>query len=972
MAYDKATDEVHVEDFLNYLTPAAFTGSIAGTTLTVTGTPTGTIVAGQSISGGTISANTFIIGYGTGTGGAGTYTVNNTQTVASTSITTQSGDYTPVYQAAIDYMFAHNLARIVALPYDTATYAPIYLDPIGNLRVNPTDPTMFYWTVEFIGCGTNIVPGNGGGPSGGTGILSQFDNAPAIWVGPGNSVTISRIRCVGGINTRHAKLHPTANAAFSVSGGNAGSRKFHMTDCYMQNYYYGCIVGPNNGAFGEVNLLENCVFVICYVGFRTNDSNACVSTLINCSIAASINIQAAGVPVTVIGGEYNSNGGNVPSQYAAVSSVSGLTPAGDGVNYTFTAIVTSPNAAWADNTFNAYTVLLPSFGVVPLSLVSFNSGTNTATLSTVGMWIHAFFSNVTNISTGTDFATELAAASHIYACEMTTIFQGSNINVTGWRVEDTVSCTLVDARGTAATYWTVIRDGYVNSDASLQTYYTPGTDGYAHFLAQQSFPYMTQTADGSTAGGNILFENNAFQNVAVGGIGTDSVVLDLHAGARFVCNRSNLQNPIIRSWTYWGALASSRMQTNYVSSDLGEFDAAVMSSRVNDNSYSNFRYRQQGSRRAPVVGLLQRGGMSRWAPSDIDALTGIVDLNHPQYIYEGIAGYELSQQLIDHNVISISTVGSQQYSAAKRSGQYFSYGAPLDITSTYKGQTPFVQLTGGTQKWWVFAGLEVLIGGNSYVVTGVYYSLNYMTVCPIYGNTPGFVVIAGDKSTIFNMASMDQSPIIMQKFGRQCEFVTSAITDVWGSTYNTGDMIYNPNAAASASPGWQVLSPGGVIGTGVCTGSISGTTLTVTAKTSGTLLRGQTLSGTSVTGGTKLGAQLTGQARFTAGLSGTTLTVSAVASGTVAVGLLLSSSQDANGHNLPLGLTITALGTGTGGTGTYTVSRSGTLNAGNDFTGVGGIGTYNVDTSQTVSSTTITGTGVSLAPLPVLGSSVTP
>ena len=64
--------------------------SIAGNTLTVTGTVTGLLSVGQVITGGTISANTSITALGTGVGGIGTYTVNNSQTVASTTITAVS------------------------------------------------------------------------------------------------------------------------------------------------------------------------------------------------------------------------------------------------------------------------------------------------------------------------------------------------------------------------------------------------------------------------------------------------------------------------------------------------------------------------------------------------------------------------------------------------------------------------------------------------------------------------------------------------------------------------------------------------------------------------------------------------------------------------------------------------------------------------------------------------------------------
>jgi hypothetical protein len=58
---------------------------------------------------------------------------------------------------------------------------------------------------------------------------------------------------------------------------------------------------------------------------------------------------------------------------------------------------------------------------------------------------------------------------------------------------------------------------------------------------------------------------------------------------------------------------------------------------------------------------------------------------------------------------------------------------------------------------------------------------------------------------------------------------------------------------------------------------------------------------------------------FTGDIAGTTLTVSAVAYGTILVGATVF------GANVALGTTITALGTGTGGVGTYTVSPSQTV-----------------------------------------------
>jgi hypothetical protein len=72
--------------FISNPSSAIFTGSISTTTLTVDSVLSGTIAVGQAIFGQGISQNTVITALGTGTGGAGTYTVSNSQTVATTQI----------------------------------------------------------------------------------------------------------------------------------------------------------------------------------------------------------------------------------------------------------------------------------------------------------------------------------------------------------------------------------------------------------------------------------------------------------------------------------------------------------------------------------------------------------------------------------------------------------------------------------------------------------------------------------------------------------------------------------------------------------------------------------------------------------------------------------------------------------------------------------------------------------------------
>lgn len=71
---------------------AVFTASIAASTLTVTAIASGTLAVGQTVIGAGILAGTVITGLGTGSGGTGTYTVANTQTVASETMSGVVGD----------------------------------------------------------------------------------------------------------------------------------------------------------------------------------------------------------------------------------------------------------------------------------------------------------------------------------------------------------------------------------------------------------------------------------------------------------------------------------------------------------------------------------------------------------------------------------------------------------------------------------------------------------------------------------------------------------------------------------------------------------------------------------------------------------------------------------------------------------------------------------------------------------------
>lgn len=80
-------------------TIASFTGVIAATTLTVSGATGSPLAVGQTVVGAGVAAGTRITALGTGTGGNGTYTINNSQTVGSVAMTTQPTPLTVTYDS---------------------------------------------------------------------------------------------------------------------------------------------------------------------------------------------------------------------------------------------------------------------------------------------------------------------------------------------------------------------------------------------------------------------------------------------------------------------------------------------------------------------------------------------------------------------------------------------------------------------------------------------------------------------------------------------------------------------------------------------------------------------------------------------------------------------------------------------------------------------------------------------------------
>lgn len=236
---------------------------------------------------------------------------------------------------------------------------------------------------------------------------------------------------------------------------------------------------------------------------------------------------------------------------------------------------------------------------------------------------------------------------------------------------------------------------------------------------------------------------------------------------------------------------------------------------------------------------------------------------------------------------------------------------------------------------------------------------------PVPGNETSMMVNAGYPLTLFsaggfwvvNSGSTTTQPGQKAYANNATGLVSFAATGTPPTSASvTGSIAANTTTAGS-------------IAVNSVTGSISGTTLTVTAVGTGALFAGQTISNSSSTiaVGTSIVGQLTGTtggvgtyqvsvsqtvSSGTISASGGTLTVGGTITGTFAAG------QTLTGSGITAGQTILGGISGTGGAGTYAVSIAQTV-ASEAITASGGTLTVSAVSSGTLYvNDTITGSGV--------------
>lgn len=716
---------------------------------------------------------------------------------------TGSADSTTCIQAAIDATYAAHYTTTYCPPGIYKTTAPLYLDPPGNLRAPAylagttyaLNATVLYAGARWISLGNGNVgntPFNGSthwsdntdihfslafvGPDGGmanfeTGatpgctIKPTFNNNVAFWVGPGNGMSVKSIQIHSDnpSNGYRGEL-PSAGRCIAVAGGQGGANRGLIQDIWCDAFYINFETGTNSDGLGaeiEFNrvLFSNCFIGVIYARTQNDINHVTNSDNGGCTTAIKGN---AGRPVNIWGGNMSTSG--IVGKFS-ISSTSALTAAACAENsnincYTLTTTIASPDTH-INGAYNSYMLRTAHFGVVPMELTNWNSGTSVATFRLYYNWTAYHFQISTNAKTSTDLEAEIQAVGTLYATERVTVFDGPAFHVAGgtW-MENAAGCTTFvrsAGNGFNGDRGSLIERVTFNYDPSLYLQAGSSTANLAYFYCQQSFPFI----DVRAGGGNITFDTVDFDQSSGPG---DPIIIDIDATSTFqrVIFRgtpAELVNPVVRTtgvYLYGGGGPMLGGNASAYTPGLGGAEWDQSPFRVSNSAAGSGQlqapYYFQGTSMMPFVGFRPAPwATARLTPALFTTLSSITGSN-------ALGSYPLVNGGTLYSTLN-------PYTGANASGKLFatsqhigwSYGQNLTTTNVGaglswngKGQAIGFNLDVDSMSWMMPGlGIKMNTSANThYIITGVYPTLGWITVINAEQDGTPFLT-AGTKTTTY-------------------------------------------------------------------------------------------------------------------------------------------------------------------------------------------------------------------------------
>ena len=136
-----------------------------------------------------------------------------------------------------------------------------------------------------------------------------------------------------------------------------------------------------------------------YYGFNIAATQNFINDIIEPTLSATVAFNSpTSKNITIVGGNPSATSG--VSNAFTISSISPITATtGGNCNnyycYTFTGVITSPDV-YVGTVYNSYMLKTADFGIVPVTMTKWNSGTNTGTFQIWPNWGFFYFQKAPN------------------------------------------------------------------------------------------------------------------------------------------------------------------------------------------------------------------------------------------------------------------------------------------------------------------------------------------------------------------------------------------------------------------------------------------------------------------------------------------------------------------------------------------------------------------------------------------------
>jgi hypothetical protein len=686
-----------------------FTGAgyVRGTTLTITTVGANSVAVGDYIKGSGVAPATIITALGTGSGGTGTYIVNNLQTVGSSG------------------------------------------SPVSLTANNSAGPTMSQFTMAFFGDSV----GGGNAHLSGCQIQPTFNNAIAFVVGTGQSMRVSDISIVGAISDtslQYRSLLPSSGVGIGIGSAGGGAATTLIENTNVANFY----ALYKTAAIGDGDLSEGNTFRKVggrngYFGIFLNGTQAYVDDIVEPlfnDVTVAIDSEFS-KQVNVFGGNLSAT--TAVSNSFGVTSISSLFTAdpctGSGAGRCFTATIASPDV-YVGSVYNSYMINTAHFGVIPLTLISWNSSTN---VGTFGVWMPWLLSNYGYSGiVSSAMQSDIQAVNTLYAAERVQVARGVGIVLDGVHIENPQTCTslLMTTDVWRGQNSNEIKNPYFNYDPSGVS---SGTT--AQRYCQQVFPFIGQEANGPFSvklkGGNWGVAANpliidAEKELSINGSQLGLVAFNIRPYDDAGCTYGQIENPTGVGWHCSGrefpstARGAGRWDDSYFF-PYSWPNASLHNSELTSDYCGYEPCPWTTPNLSPTLYSLvggTLGALGTYPPiacrtvfKSVDWNTG--SLSHLFLRSASCPGYSWGQKLTN------SLVGGT-------------------LTWSYMAESDVLYLDVHTI-WWMFPGLGISLDNGSgpqpYIVTGVYPYLGYVTVIWAGSNSGGG--LQGTNGTVYSCSS---------------------------------------------------------------------------------------------------------------------------------------------------------------------------------------------------------------------------